>query len=41
MKDESFSANYKTGLSLLIRVTLVSFFFQIVSQPKASSTLNF
>lgn len=27
MKDESFNVHYKTGLSLLIRVTLVSFFF--------------
>ncbi|KIS45444.1 hypothetical protein LG58_4829 [Kosakonia radicincitans YD4] len=41
MKDESFNVHYKTGLSLLIRVTLVSFFFRTVSQPKASSTLNF
>lgn len=31
MKDESFSANYKTGLSLLIRVTLVSFFSDCVA----------
>lgn len=27
MKDESFNVNYKSGLSLLIRVTLVSVFF--------------